>query len=91
MNDAKPNTCIDVATFDGVVCKLYQVWPAFGGGYIVTGSKNGHTERTLHDDITGARKAFNERAELVNMALDAQAYAAEYADARDTTAGLLQF
>lgn len=78
-------------TVAGVTVGLYEIWPAFGGGYIVTGSKNGTTERTKHETRQDAQAAFVARAELVNMILDAQAYEAEYRDAAETTAGLLQF
>ena len=90
-NDTQPNTCIDQMTVAGVTVGLYEIWPAFGGGYIVTGSKNGTTERTKHETRQDAQAAFVARAELVNMIIDAQAYADEYADDRDTLATLLVY
>ena len=90
-NDTQPSTRIDQMTVAGVTVGLYEIWPAFGGGYIVTGSKNGTTERTKHETRQDAQAAFVARAELVNMIIDAQAYADEYADDRDTLATLLAY
>ena len=90
-NDTQPNTCIDLMTVAGVTVGLYEVWPAFGGGYIVTGRKNGTIERTKHETRQDAQAAFVARAELVNMILDAETMQAEYRDEADTLASLLAY
>lgn len=82
-NDAKPNTCIDIHRQGRTdYIGLYRIWPAYGGGYIVTANIDGKITRDQYDAEHDARRSYN-------WWVDALAAQADARDAAETTAGLL--
>ena len=80
-----PNTSIDIhRNGRNDYIGLYRIWPAYGGGYIVTANIDGKITRDEYDTEHDARRSYNWWVDALNARADAR-------DAAETTAGLHRF
>ena len=79
-----PNTSIDFAEIAGHTVGLYQIWPTFGGGFIVTSRNGSEISRVQYENERDARRDFAGWVDAFTREADAR-------DAAETTAGLHRF